>query len=36
MINHGDDFLMLQGEDAKRVISEQLQEDVLFDLAELF
>ena len=36
MINHGADFLMLQGEDAKRVISEQLQEDVLFDLAELF
>lgn len=36
MINHSDDFLMLQSEDAKRVMSEQLQEDVLFDLAELF
>ena len=35
MINN-DDFLMLQSETAKRVINEQLQEDVLFDLAELF
>ena len=39
MINKNElneDFLMLQNETAKRVLNEQPDEDVLFDLAELF
>lgn len=39
MINKNElneDFLMLQDETAKRVLNEQPDEDVLFDLAELF
>lgn len=39
MINNNvqtEDFLMLQSETAKRVMNEQPDEDVLFDLAELF
>ena len=31
-----DDFLMLQNETAEKVIEAQPDEDVLFDLAELF